>query len=103
MSTYEDSKKSAQSEDVNSNTSVGDLQIIRMTYQLDGKNYLKWSMFVQTYLKGKGRTNHILGKGPKPGEKRFWGVGCSRFDGYVMAVGINRSNNKWHRHVPNLC
>ncbi|GAV81994.1 LOW QUALITY PROTEIN: UBN2_3 domain-containing protein, partial [Cephalotus follicularis] len=48
-----------------------DLQNSRATYRLNEKNYLKWSQFVKTYLKGKGRLNHLLGTGPKPGDPEF--------------------------------
>ncbi|GAV76366.1 LOW QUALITY PROTEIN: UBN2_3 domain-containing protein, partial [Cephalotus follicularis] len=50
---------------------TGDLQSIRATYRLNEKNYLKWSQFVKTYLKGKGRLSHLLGIGPKPGDPEF--------------------------------
>ncbi|GAV59939.1 UBN2_3 domain-containing protein, partial [Cephalotus follicularis] len=50
---------------------TGDLQNIRATYRLNEKNYLKWSQFVKTYLKRKGRLNHFLGTGPKPGDPEF--------------------------------
>ncbi|GAV81108.1 LOW QUALITY PROTEIN: UBN2_3 domain-containing protein, partial [Cephalotus follicularis] len=47
---------------------TGDLQNIKATYRLNEKNYLKWSQFVKTYLKGKGRLGHLLRIGPKPGD-----------------------------------
>ncbi|GAV76996.1 UBN2_3 domain-containing protein, partial [Cephalotus follicularis] len=50
---------------------TGDLQNIRATYRVNEKNYLKWSQFVKTYLKGKGRLSHLLGTGPKPGDSEF--------------------------------
>ena len=50
---------------------TGDLQSIRATYRLTEKNYLKWSQFVKTYLKGKGRLSHLLGTGPKRGDSCF--------------------------------
>ncbi|GAV72001.1 LOW QUALITY PROTEIN: UBN2_3 domain-containing protein, partial [Cephalotus follicularis] len=50
---------------------TGDLQNIMVTYRLNEKNYLKWSQFVKTYLKGKGRLSHLLGTGPKPGDPEF--------------------------------
>lgn len=74
MSTSEEMKNSAkntQTEEVNSNISIGGLQNPRTSYIMDGEIFLKWSQFVQTYLNGKGRVSHILGKGPKPGEKGF--------------------------------
>ncbi|GAV64449.1 LOW QUALITY PROTEIN: UBN2_3 domain-containing protein, partial [Cephalotus follicularis] len=50
---------------------TGDLQNIRATYRLNEKNYLKWSQFVKTYLKGKGRLSHLLGTRPKLGDLEF--------------------------------
>ncbi|GAV70798.1 UBN2_3 domain-containing protein, partial [Cephalotus follicularis] len=50
---------------------TGDLINIRATYRLNEKNYLKWSQFVKTYLKGKGRLSHLLGTGTKPGDPEF--------------------------------
>ena len=49
----------------------GDLQNIQAAYRLTGKNYLKWSQFVQTYLKGKGKLSHLMGTGPKPEDLKF--------------------------------
>ena len=51
--------------------SVGDLQNIQLSYRLNGKNYLKRSQFVRTFLKGKGKLSHMLGKGPKLGDLKF--------------------------------
>lgn len=36
------------------NTTTGELQNIQLGLHLNGKNYLKWALFVQTFLKGKG-------------------------------------------------
>ena len=51
--------------------SVGDLQNIQLSYRLNGKNYLKRSQFVRTFLKRKGKLSHMLGKGPKLGDLKF--------------------------------
>ena len=51
--------------------SVGDLQNIQLSYRLNGKNYLKRSQFVRTFLKGKGKLSHMLGKGLKLGDLKF--------------------------------
>ncbi|GAV76355.1 UBN2_3 domain-containing protein, partial [Cephalotus follicularis] len=59
------------SKEVSSNHKTGDLQNIRATYRLNEKNYLKWSQFVKTYLKGKGRPSHLLGTRPKPRDPEF--------------------------------
>ncbi|KAL3734117.1 hypothetical protein ACJRO7_023463 [Eucalyptus globulus] len=60
-----------QSEEVASTHMIGDLQNIRPTYRLNEKNYLKWSQFVKTYLKGKGKLSHLLGTGPEKGDPDF--------------------------------
>jgi hypothetical protein len=57
--------------DNNIHGSSGDLQNIQAAYRLNGKNYLKWSQLVRTFLKGKGKLNHLLGKGPKPEDPKF--------------------------------
>lgn len=51
--------------------SAGDLQNIQPSYQLNGKNYLKWFKFVQSFLEGKGKLSHLLGKCLKPGDPKF--------------------------------
>ena len=49
----------------------GELSNIQTTYRLNGKNYLKWSQLVRTFLKGKGELSHLLGIGPSRGDLRF--------------------------------
>ena len=44
------------------NTGTVELQNIQLSLRLNGKNYLKWSHFVQTFLKGRGKLNHLTGK-----------------------------------------
>jgi hypothetical protein len=39
---------------------IGELHNIWPSNRLNGKNYLKWSQFIQTYIKGKGRLSHLL-------------------------------------------
>ena len=51
-------------EDTSSIQKIGDLQNVRASHRLNGKNYLKWSQVVRTYLKGKRRLSHLLGTGP---------------------------------------
>ena len=46
----------------NNNAVVGELQNIQTTYRLNGKNYLKWSQFIRTYLKGKGKLSNLQGQ-----------------------------------------
>jgi len=56
--------------------SGGELQNIQVAYRLNGRNYMKWSQLIRTFLKGKGKLSHLLGTGPKesdpmrPGMKR---------------------------------
>lgn len=72
MSTNETkSTNTSLSEDVSAAQKTGDMQNIRMSYRLNGKNFLKWSQVVRTYLKGKGKLNHLLGTGPEKTDPRF--------------------------------
>ncbi|TXG48427.1 hypothetical protein EZV62_027721 [Acer yangbiense] len=50
-----DEGMSSQNEEVVSTPSKGEMHNIRAAYRLNGKNYLKWSQVVQTFLKGKGK------------------------------------------------
>ena len=43
----------------------GELPIIQAAYRLSGKNYLKWSQLIKTFLKGKGKLSHLEGTGPQ--------------------------------------
>ncbi|XP_071903167.1 uncharacterized protein [Coffea arabica] len=60
-----------KSEETSNIPQTGDLQNIQAAYRLNGKNYLKWSQFVQTFFKGKGKISHLLGTGPKKGDPKF--------------------------------
>jgi hypothetical protein len=51
--------------------STGDLQNIQPAYRLNGKNYLKWSQLVRTFLKGRGKLSHLLGTGPSKDDPKF--------------------------------
>ena len=86
------SKISILSNKVNSNQMMGDLQNVRASYRLYEKNYLKWSQFIKTYLKGKGRLSHILRIKPKKGDSMFeeWEKHDSMI---IMVVGLNGSCN----------
>lgn len=44
---------------------------ISNVYRLNGRNSLKWSQFIRTYLKGKGKLSHLLTTGPKKGDLKF--------------------------------
>ena len=55
----------------NNNASFEELQNIQTAYRLNGKNYLKWSQFIQTYLKGKGKLSHFQGAGPQEEDPKF--------------------------------
>lgn len=56
------------------NTGTVQLQNIQSNLlRLNGKNYLKWSHFVQTFLKGKDKLNHLTGKeAPNPQTISAW-------------------------------
>ncbi|KAK2965727.1 LOW QUALITY PROTEIN: hypothetical protein RJ640_025453, partial [Escallonia rubra] len=71
MSSTTERAPSVQSEEVTLNQTVGELQNIQYAYRLNGKNYMKWSQLVRTFLKGKGKLSHLLGTGPKKGDPRF--------------------------------
>ncbi|TXG53747.1 hypothetical protein EZV62_019003 [Acer yangbiense] len=62
---------SDQNEEVVPSPGKGEMQNIQATYRLNGKNYLKWSQVVQTFLKGKGKLSHLLGTGPTKGDPKF--------------------------------
>ena len=49
----------------------GDLPNVHTAYKLNGTNFLSWSQFVRTFLKGRGKLSHLLGTGPKPGDPTF--------------------------------
>ena len=51
--------------------SSGELQNVQVAYRLNGKNYLKWSQLIKTFLKGKGKLSHLLGTGPKDSDTTF--------------------------------
>ena len=52
-------------------TPTRELQNIQAAYRLNGKNDLKWSQLVRTFLKGRGKLSHLLGTGPKKGDSKF--------------------------------
>ena len=64
-------------------TSTEDVQNIQVAYQLNGNNYLKWSQLVRTFLKGKGKLSHLLGKGPSKDDPKF--VAWDEQDSMVMS------------------
>ncbi|KAJ9547058.1 hypothetical protein OSB04_019601 [Centaurea solstitialis] len=49
--------------------STTELQNIQAAYRLNGKNYLKWSQLVRTFLKGKGKLGHLTEAAPGSGTK----------------------------------
>ena len=53
------------------NTPARELQNIQPGLHLKGKNYLKWSQFVRTFVKGKGKLSHLLRTGLKPNDSQF--------------------------------
>ncbi|KAL5818938.1 hypothetical protein ACOSQ4_022780 [Xanthoceras sorbifolium] len=54
-----------------SHVSDKDLQFIQAGYRFNGKNYLKWSQVVQTFLKGKGKLWHLTGASLLKEDPRF--------------------------------
>ncbi|KAK0590924.1 hypothetical protein LWI29_033270 [Acer saccharum] len=44
---------------------------VQPNYRLTNKNYLKWSQFVQTFLKGKGKLSHLLGSRPPKEDPKY--------------------------------
>ena len=62
---------------------AGELQNIQPSLRLNGNNYLKWSQFVRTFLKGKGKLSHLLGTGPKLDDPKF--VAWDEEDSMVMS------------------
>ena len=50
---------------------LSELPNIQVTYRLNGKNYLQWSQLVRTFLKGKWKLSHLVGKGPDPSGPKF--------------------------------
>ncbi|XP_073148285.1 uncharacterized protein [Henckelia pumila] len=76
MSEVSDNNSAKVTKEIPSNegsnlTPTGELQNIHSAYRLNGKNYLKWSQLVRTFLKGKGKLSHLLGTGPKEEDPRF--------------------------------
>ena len=48
-----------------------ELYNIQIAYKLNGKNYLKWSQVVCTFLKGKGKLSHLVRIWPRRGDPKF--------------------------------
>ncbi|KAF2308189.1 hypothetical protein GH714_036552 [Hevea brasiliensis] len=73
----------------NNSASTGELQNIQAAYRLNGKNYLKWSQLVRTFLKGKGKLSHLLGAGPDPKDPKFdaWDEQDSMEQGMKRMIG----------------
>ncbi|XP_022761888.1 uncharacterized protein LOC111307857 isoform X2 [Durio zibethinus] len=67
----EDSAATTRFGEVTTGQTTAELQNIQAAYRLNGKNYLKWSQLVQTFLKGKGKLSHLLGTGPEKGDQKF--------------------------------
>ncbi|KAK8265843.1 hypothetical protein V6Z12_D12G205400 [Gossypium hirsutum] len=56
---------------VNNSNPTSELQNIQAADRLNGKNYLKWSQLVRTFLKERGKLCHLLETGPKEGDPKF--------------------------------
>ncbi|XP_073224810.1 uncharacterized protein [Cicer arietinum] len=48
-----------------------ELQNLSSIHKLNGKNYLKWSQIVRTFLKGKGMAEHLTDEPPKETDPKF--------------------------------
>lgn len=81
------SQTSTQSEEPTVQTIPGDLQNILAAFRLNGMNYSKWSRFVRTFLKGKGKLGHHLGTGSKKGDPKF--AAWDEEDSMVMSWLLN--------------
>lgn len=57
--------------EIQTNQTIGELQNLQTSYLLNGRNYLKWSQLVKTFLKGKGKINHLLSASPSSGDPKF--------------------------------
>ncbi|PKU62375.1 hypothetical protein MA16_Dca024047 [Dendrobium catenatum] len=71
MSEINSSQSVDQTEESMAHQGRGDLQSMQPSYRLNEKNYLNWSQFVKTYLKGKGKIHHLLGGGLEKGDPKF--------------------------------
>ncbi|KAK8317667.1 hypothetical protein V6Z12_A13G124300 [Gossypium hirsutum] len=56
---------------MNNSNPTNEFQNIQVVYRLNGKNYLKWSQLVRTFLKERGKLSHLLETGPKEGDPKF--------------------------------
>jgi hypothetical protein len=61
---------------------------------LNGRNYLKWSQIVKTFLKGKGKINHLMDNPPSPEDPKFtlW----DEEDSMIMSW-------LWNSIIPEVC
>jgi len=70
------------------------LHNLQAAYRLNGKNYLKWSQLIWTFLKGKGKLNHLLGTSLKEGDPAFAAWHEEDFPGDVLALELHDSKNQ---------
>lgn len=57
--------------EIQTSQTIGELQNLQTSYRLNGRNYLKSSQHVKTFLKGKGKINHLLAVSPSFGDPKF--------------------------------
>ncbi|RVX11286.1 hypothetical protein CK203_019739 [Vitis vinifera] len=60
-----------QSTEVQPNSPKEELQNIRLSYRLNGRNYLQWSQVEKTFLKGKRKLSHLMGIKPAQNDPTF--------------------------------
>ena len=50
---------------------AGEFQNLQSSNKLNGRNYLKWSHIVKTFLKGKEKICHLMNNPPSPEDPKF--------------------------------
>ena len=57
---------------IQQSTPLAEFQNIVGSFKLNGGNYLEWSQLVKTYIKGKGKLNHLIGPVVSKDDPRFF-------------------------------
>ena len=69
--------------EVQPNSPKEELQNIRLSYRLNGRNYLQWSQVEKTFLKGKRKLSHLRGTYPAQNDPTF--VKWDKEDSMIMS------------------
>ena len=56
---------------IQQSTPLVEFQNIVRSFKLNGGNYLEWSQLIKTYIKGKGKLNHLIGPVVSKDDPRF--------------------------------